>query len=87
MALPRVLGEAHMIELRYKCGCMSEETTLMVRERRAHEDIIRWMDFVVRPALGIDHQKRSPLCRADKVEYLKVPVEDEKPIGSGKTRY
>ena len=76
-----------MIEFRYKCQCMHEEAIVMVKERTADQDVIEWIDFVVRPALGKDHDHRSPLCRAAKVEYLKIPFDDDKPIGSGKMQH
>lgn len=69
-----------MIEQRYKCVCMKTEASFIMRERRPDEDIRAYME-VVRRALGDDHIKRSPLCRAGAVEYLKMPLSENKPIG------
>ncbi len=32
--------------------------------------------------LGDDHAQRSPFCRATKTEYVKIPVPEDRPIGS-----
>lgn len=71
-----------MIELRYKCDCFPEERTLMVRERSADENVIEWMEEVVRPELAKDHHRRSPLCMASAVEHLKIPFDHGMPIGA-----
>lgn len=71
-----------MIEIRYKCRCMSSEVELMVRERTGSENVVEWMETVVRPALGEDHQKRSPLCVSNAVDYLKIPFDENVPIGN-----
>lgn len=71
-----------MIELRYKCHCMPSEVDLMVRERTASEGVVEWMESVARPALTDDHQRRSPLCMSNAVEYLKIPFDNDVPIGN-----
>lgn len=71
-----------MIELRYKCTCFAEERPLMVRERAPAENVIDWMEAVVKPQLTEDHHRRSPLCQANAVEHLKIPVDDDMPIGN-----
>jgi hypothetical protein len=73
-----------MIELRYKCVCMNAEASLLVRFRKEEEDIIAWMDNCVRPALGQHHMGRSPLCRANAVEFLKIPAPENAPFVGGK---
>lgn len=70
-----------MIELAYKCSCMQDEQQFFVRERNDDEDIVDYMETVVRPALGIHHTKVSPLCQSPTVEYLKLPISDDKPLG------
>jgi hypothetical protein len=71
-----------MIEIHYKCHCMPSEVSLLVRERTAEESVVEWMESVARPALGVDHATRSPLCMSSKMEYLKIPVDDDTPIGN-----
>jgi hypothetical protein len=73
-----------MIELRYKCHCMPAEVSLKVRFRRADEDIIEWMEGVVRHAIGADHRRRSPIYRATAMEYAKIPAPENAPFIGGK---
>lgn len=67
----------------FKCACMMSEGTFDVRHRRTGEDIADWMKEVQR-RLGFVHRKRSPLCRAPTVEYVKLEIEDGTPIGAPK---
>lgn len=73
------------IVLFYKCHCMQDQVTLTVRQRVAYENVVDWIEEVVRPALTEDHGKRSPLCFAGTVEYLKIPVDDNQPVGNRAT--
>lgn len=76
-----------MIELRYKCYCSPEERVLAVREREPGEDIRRWMKQIAVPQLTADHRKRSPLCQSAAMEYMKIPMDEDAPIGSKHTRH
>ena len=67
-----------MIDIRLKCICTPEEVTLNVRERKFNEDIKDWMEFVTKQVTHW-HQTEHPLCRSDKLEYLKIPVPDGSP--------
>ncbi len=72
------------VKIRYKCACLQDEVTLDIQARRPHQDIAEWMENIVTPALGVDHRKRSPICQATAVEYLKLAVpEDGRNIGEG----
>lgn len=64
----------------YKCKCMKSEATLEVADRREDEQIEDWMQHV-QMAISVDHRKRNALCTADKMEYAKIPVEKDLPIG------
>jgi hypothetical protein len=71
----------------YKCHCMPAQASFDVDARRPSEDVVAWMERVVRPALGKDHAKRSPICQSTAVEYLKIPVpEDGRRIGDARER-
>lgn len=63
-------------EIKYKCSCMTAETSIQVPERGKAEDIRDFMNRV-QLAIGKDHRERSPLCLATKMEYAKVPVEGD----------
>jgi hypothetical protein len=78
---------SRVVEFLYKCSCMPRERAFYVRERLPNESIIDFMDKAVRPALSIDHRSRSPLCAATRLEYLKMPVDENKPIGAAKTAH
>lgn len=62
-----------MIELEYKCHCMLAPQKVRVRYREPGEDILTYMEGVVRKGLGDDHRGRSPNCRATEMEYAKIP--------------
>lgn len=68
-----------LVELLYKCACMEQERAFYVRERRQDEDIGAFLEKIVQPALTNNHRSRSPLCAAKTLEYLKMPIEDNKP--------
>lgn len=65
-----------MVTVLYKCACMSNEGSFEV-SARGRENVIQWMELFLRPALGADHMRRSPLCRALTVEYIKIPISNE----------
>lgn len=65
----------------YKCTCMKEEISFEMPARRFNEDVTDFLERV-RKWLGDDHSQRSPFCRSEKVEYLKMAVPEGRPIGS-----
>lgn len=62
-----------MIEVQYKCRCMSEERSVWIKHRRHNEDAASVMDRAAR-AITDDHRTVKPLCNERKVEYVKIPV-------------
>lgn len=64
------------LTVKYKCACMQDEGSLTMKARRHGEDIDDFMGRLQRE-LGRDHAARNPLCRADKVEFVKVPLDEE----------
>lgn len=66
--------------IQYKCTCMPTEVDLRVPERKTGEDIKSFMDNMS-VAISKDHSTRSPLCTRTTMEYAKVPMDDNKPIG------
>lgn len=73
-----------MIGLQFKCSCMSKDRKVFVRERLPDEDISTWMEQVVQVQLSAAHFSVSPLCRATKMEYVKIPVSrvEGSPLGA-----
>jgi hypothetical protein len=71
------------VELRYKCRCMAAEVSVQMRERGKVEPIERYM-HAIQSELSVDHARRSPLCVAGKMEYVKLPVEPGEAIGTAK---
>lgn len=71
-----------VIEVKYKCACMSTEAEVMVRERAPGEDAPAWLQSAVVPEISRDHRRRSPLCVAAKVDHLLIPIQDDVPVGS-----
>jgi len=65
-----------MIEIRFRCLCMSEEKGVHVRWRKPGEDLSAWMKKIVQPALGDAHKALSPSCPLRVLKYAKVPLSD-----------
>lgn len=59
----------------YKCRCMAEEATVAVPDRRDDENVVDWVQQIVGSALLLDHRTRSPDCRSNVTEYVKIPVD------------
>lgn len=74
-----------MITISYKCSCMLAEVSIEVRNRREGEDVIDWMHDV-QFAMTVDHIGRSPHCRAETVEYAKIPMPENAPHIGGVPR-
>lgn len=70
-----------MIRIKYKCVCMQDPGSFEVRERRETEDICGYVQYVVTPALHVDHRTRNPVCQSEKCEYIKIPAPQGKRIG------
>lgn len=64
--------------IRWKCACMPREDLLEVADRRSHngvpEDIIKWMNRDIRPAIGDRHRELSPSCNSRQMETLKIQI-------------
>jgi hypothetical protein len=52
---------------------METETSFECRERKPGEDITVFMGYI-ESCVTTDHRRKSPLCRAAKLEYLKLPI-------------
>jgi hypothetical protein len=61
---------------------MPAEATVMVRERIASENVTDWLEAIARPSIISAHTATSPLCLATEMEYLKIPIDDNFPIGN-----
>lgn len=64
-------------EVRYICpGC--GEHRFMVRYRNNDEDIISYMDNVIKPGIGKSHRQKSPSCTNQTVDLkLHLPAGSE----------
>lgn len=65
----------------YKCKCMQDEGSFEMPARRFNEDIENFMERMKR-WLGDNHRERSPFCRAEKTEYVKIYVSEDGEVGS-----
>lgn len=70
-----------MIQVLFRCRCMKpgEEITVPVRPRPEIEDAAHWVGQVVAKAVGEAHLKRSPWCREQAMEYVKIPHPENAP--------
>lgn len=60
-------------ECRYRCRC--GERSFRVRYRRKGEDLIAWMEGVVRPGMTEAHARLSPLCASPHADLM-MPVSE-----------
>lgn len=68
------------IQCFYSCeGCKLKNVPCHVLARGA-EDVRDWMDATVRQ-LSKDHRRRSPDCRANSLQELKIPMTGTDRIG------
>lgn len=68
----------------YKCVCQNSEQTVTVPDRLPNVDINFWISNIVGNCLAYDHSAKSPNCKAEAMEYLKIPVEENVQIGGKK---
>lgn len=73
-----------MVSVLYKCRCLRDEVTVRVRYREAKEDMDDWMEWVVQPAVQLDHAGRSPACQAAHIQYAKIWRPENEPFIGGK---
>lgn len=62
----------------YKCRCMKHETSIDVPDRRPNTDLMDWMELV-QYCMTVDHHWLAPLCRAEGIEYAKIPMDEDAP--------
>lgn len=64
-----------MIGILYSCAaCGLVDAEAKVRYRESSEDVVAWMKGVVEPGLAQDHATRSPACRPESLQDVKIPV-------------
>jgi hypothetical protein len=63
----------------FKCECMQDEGMLALPERGDGEDILVFMNRI-RAVLSEEHTRRSPQCHSPKVEYIKIPMDEQKDV-------
>lgn len=69
------------IEIQYTCRlCGIRRAIVPIRERGETEAIMEWMEML-RSAVGQDHQKRSPICVAAKIDDVLIPMTGRKWVG------
>ncbi len=70
-----------MIDVAYKCRCMSREAGLHVRDFNPGETVQQWMEGPLRMSVSLDHSKRAPRCDMLITEYVALPFElDKAPV-------
>lgn len=70
-----------MIEVRYKCSCLQDERKVMVKERTSGQNVVEWVEEVALVAISCNHAELSPLCVSTRMEYIKIPADEQLPIG------
>jgi hypothetical protein len=67
------------MKLLWKCYCINAEAELEVSDRRQDEDLLHWMDDVIKPALTREHRRVNSLCLSQTMEYVKLPLDEAAP--------
>lgn len=57
----------------YKCSCMEHERMIQVPARLETTPIVIWIENLVLCCVAFDHCEFSPNCKAEAMEYMKVP--------------
>jgi hypothetical protein len=74
-----------MIKIRYSCcnpNCSCQEQLVTIRARSDTEDVVKYMQETVTPALVSHHKKKSPNCPARKMKGVIIgygPKDDPNP--------
>lgn len=78
---PNSLPGGVIITCLYSCeGCGIKDARVDVVARAADEDVVAWMDQAVR-SLARDHSRRSPHCRPQSLQEIKIPITGADRIG------
>lgn len=66
--------------VKYKCACMQDEVEIQVPARTKRQNVV---EFVQNTAALIhaDHSLRNSLCTRNTMEYMKIPVLPNMPVG------
>ena len=64
------------MDILYRCKCMKADQPVHVPDRISGTDLMHWMSTLT-TCINYDHQARSPLCMAFKMEYVKIPFDDK----------
>ena len=72
----------------YSCKtCGIERQPVDVPSRDPSEDVVDWMTGTLARTIYVDHSARSPLCAADRISQVEIPMEPGEPVGVGTTPY
>jgi hypothetical protein len=69
-----------LIRCLYSCVLCDSLDIAVDVPARGEEDAAAWMETVTMK-IGEDHQRRNPLCRATKIDTLKIPITGANKIG------
>jgi hypothetical protein len=79
---PAAPAPAQTIRCLYSCDlCGLNDVAVDVPVRAAAEGVVEWIEGVCLPAVSGDHRARSPACRTERLQRLKIPVEGRSVIG------
>ena len=76
------MADDDLLECMFSChACGAKKITFRVRHRRPDEDIVAWLEGVIKPAMGAAHSNYNALCRSEHAD-LQIPInEGAKGIG------
>lgn len=64
--------------VKYSCSlCDLVDIEVKVPFRLLSQDVVDWMEKTCAPRLAHDHAARSPNCHPNKLQGIKIPVEDD----------
>lgn len=68
------------MKILWKCRCMQDQAEVEVAERLPDQDIVHWVEQTVAAAVTRAHASLSPVCRATRMEFVKIPAPENAPF-------
>lgn len=64
------------IVLKFTCrGCGADQHPFEVPYRGRNQDLLEWMETIVRPAMGVAHRRHAPMCLGTSCD-LWIPISE-----------
>lgn len=75
------MNEQQYIRCLYSCHQCGLHEQVVEVPARGKEGVVAWMRDTCIQIIALDHAVRSPWCRADQLDYLKIPITGCEKVG------